>query len=140
MSPSEPIIHHFCNIYNGTVFGDDCKVGSYVEISGAKLGDRVSVGAYSFIPSGVTIEDDVIIGPGVHFTHEFPPKPKGEWAPILVKKGAMIGTKAIIMPGVTIGEKTIIGAGAVVTKSVPAGETWAGVPAKRIKPSKSALT
>lgn len=140
MNQSSPIIHHFCNIYGDTVFGNDCKIGSYVEISGAKLGNRVSVGAYSFLPAGVTIEDDVIVGPGVHFTHEFPPKEKGTWAPILVKKGAMLGTKSIIMPGVTIGEKAIIGAGAVVTKSVPDGETWAGVPAKRIKPRESALT
>ena len=127
------IVHHFCNIYGGTVIGDGCKIGSYTEISGALIMDRVSIGAYAFIPAGVTIEDDAIIGPGVHFTHEFPPKPHGEWAPIVVKSGAMIGTGAIIMPGVTIGSGAIIGAGSVVTHDVPAGETWVGNPARKLK-------
>jgi len=86
-----------------------------------------------FIPAGVTIEDDVIIGPGVHFTHEFPPVPRADWAPIVVKQGAMIGTKAIIMPGVTVGEKAIVGAGAVVTKNVPPGEVWVGNPARKLR-------
>lgn len=39
----------------------------------------------------------------------------------------------MILPGVTIGEGAIIGAGAVVTKDVPAGETYAGVPARDIR-------
>jgi acetyltransferase-like isoleucine patch superfamily enzyme len=125
--------YHFINVYNGSVFGKNCKIGSYTEISGAVIGNNVRIGAYSFIPDGVTIHDDAIIGPGVHFTHEFPPLPKGEWAPIVVECGAMIGTKAIIMPGVTVGEKAIIGAGSVITKSVPPGETWAGVPARKLE-------
>ncbi len=130
----ETVIHNFCNIYNKSFIGMNCNIGSYVEISGAVIGNNVSVGAYSFIPQGVEIADNVRIGPNVHFTHEFPPRERGDWAPIYVDEGAMIGTGAIIMPGVTIGKNAIIGAGAVVTKSVPDGETWAGVPARRIKP------
>jgi acetyltransferase-like isoleucine patch superfamily enzyme len=32
---------------------------------------------------------------------------------------------------VTIGENALVGAGSVVTKDIPAAETWVGVPAKR---------
>ena len=53
--------------------------------------------------------------------------------PVLIKKGAAIGTAAIIMPGVTIGEGAIVGAGALVTKDVPDWTIVAGVPAKIIK-------
>ncbi len=40
---------------------------------------------------------------------------------------------AIIIGGVTVGDNSIIAAGAVVTKDVPPGEIWGGVPAKFIK-------
>lgn len=48
---------------------------------------------------------------------------------------ATLGMRAIVLPGTTIGEGAIIGAGAVVRKDsdVPAGEIWAGVPARRIE-------
>lgn len=54
-------------------------------------------------------------------------------APVLIKKGAFIGARSIILKGVTIGENSILGAGSVVTKNIPDGEIWAGNPAKFIK-------
>lgn len=54
-------------------------------------------------------------------------------APIIVCDNAFIGARCIILKGGTIGECAIIGAGSVVTKDVPAGEIWAGNPAKFIK-------
>lgn len=43
-----------------------------------------------------------------------------------------IGAHAVIVGPVRIGPGATIGAGAIVTKDVPAGETWAGNPARRI--------
>ena len=54
-------------------------------------------------------------------------------APIMIKDGAFIGTRSIILKGVTIGERSIVGAGSVVTKSIPHDEVWAGNPAQFIK-------
>lgn len=51
----------------------------------------------------------------------------------VVQNGAWIGTGAIILPGRTIGMHAIVGAGSVVTKDVPAGEVWAGNPARKIR-------
>jgi acetyltransferase-like isoleucine patch superfamily enzyme len=50
-----------------------------------------------------------------------------------VKKNAALFSGVIVLPGVTIGEGAVIAAGAVVTRDVPDGETWGGVPARRIK-------
>lgn len=53
-------------------------------------------------------------------------------APIQIGEGAFVGAAAIVLPGVRIGPAAKIGAGSVVTRSVPAGEVWAGVPARPI--------
>lgn len=53
--------------------------------------------------------------------------------PINIKRGAWIGTGAIILQGVTIGEFSIVAAGAVVTKNVPPYTLVGGVPARIIK-------
>lgn len=51
---------------------------------------------------------------------------------ICVEDGAYVGAAAHILGGVTIGAGSLIAAGSVVTKSVPAGEVWGGVPARKI--------
>ncbi len=48
-----------------------------------------------------------------------------------IGRGAYIGAGAVIREGVFIGEHAMIGMGSVVTKDVPAGETWFGAPATR---------
>lgn len=54
-------------------------------------------------------------------------------APVTIKRKALIGVGAIIMPGVIIGEYAQVGSGAVVTKDVEPYTVVAGVPAKKIK-------
>jgi acetyltransferase-like isoleucine patch superfamily enzyme len=51
---------------------------------------------------------------------------------IIVYDNCYIGQRATIMPGCSIGPNSVIAAGAVVTKDVPPGEVWGGVPARRI--------
>ncbi len=129
------IVRDFVNLY-GCRIGKGCRIAAYVEIQrDVTIGDRCKVEASAFIPSGVTIEDEVFIGPHVCFTNDRRPKAVGDWesTPTLVKKGASIGANATIVCGVTIGEGALVGAGAVVTKDVPAGAVVVGCPAKRIK-------
>lgn len=52
---------------------------------------------------------------------------------IKIGNNVHIGMNSIIMPGVTIGDNCIVGCGAVVTKDMPSGEIWAGIPARKIK-------
>lgn len=55
------------------------------------------------------------------------------FGPIKIGNNVHIGVNTVIMPGVTIGDNCIIGCGAVVTKDIPSGEIWGGVPARFLK-------
>jgi UDP-2-acetamido-3-amino-2,3-dideoxy-glucuronate N-acetyltransferase len=82
---------------------------------------------------GVTIEDDVFLGPFCVFTNDMFPRSKAhnhEWIRTLVKKGASIGANATIICGNTLGEYCMVGAGAVVTKPVADFALVTGNPAK----------
>lgn len=117
------------------VIGRGVQVGSFCEIGPrVKIGERVRIGAFCFIPEGVEIRDDAWIGPRCTFTNDrFPPSPRDRWQATVIGQGARLGAGVTMVCGLTIGEHALIGAGSVVTKNVPAGETWAGVPAKPIK-------
>ncbi len=53
--------------------------------------------------------------------------------PIVVGNNVYIGARSMIMPGVRIGNNVIIAAGSIVTKDIPDGGVYGGVPAKLIK-------
>ncbi len=87
---------------------------------------------------GITIEDDVQIGPKVNIiTENHPVDPSQRkmlnLKSVLIKRNAWIGAAATILPGVTIGENAIVAAGAVVHKNVAANTIVGGIPAKMIK-------
>jgi acetyltransferase-like isoleucine patch superfamily enzyme len=87
---------------------------------------------------GITVEDDVQIGPKVNLiTENHPLDPANRKAlickPIVIKRNAWIGAAVTILPGVTIGENAVVAAGAVVSKDVAANTVVGGVPAKHIR-------
>ncbi|MBX3237204.1 MAG: N-acetyltransferase [Nitrospiraceae bacterium] len=142
MVDSSVVIHHpeLVNLY-GCRIGKDTKIGAFVEIQkNASVGERCKISSHTFICEGVTIQDDVFVGHGVVFINDRYPKAsidghlqsEADWTviPILVKRGASIGSGAVIMCGVTIGEGALVGAGAVVTHDVPPRTTVLGVPAR----------
>lgn len=127
-------IYDHVNLYKCKI-GENCKIDSFVYIEeDVEIGDNVKIRAFSFIPEGVRIEDDVYIGPSVVFTNDKYPRARGRWKlqRILVRKGASIGARAIILPGITIGKYALVGAGSVVTKDVPDYTIVVGCPARII--------
>lgn len=87
---------------------------------------------------GITIEENVLIGPKVSLITEGHPlasKERHGLVPgkILIQKNAWIGANATILPNVTIGENSVVAAGALVNKDVPPNVVVAGIPAKIIK-------
>ena len=85
---------------------------------------------------GMTIEDNVFIGPNATFTNDMKPRSKKYPEKVLrtvIKEGASIGANATILPGITIGENAMIGAGSVVLNDVPSNTLWVGNPARKVK-------
>jgi acetyltransferase-like isoleucine patch superfamily enzyme len=105
-----------------------------------QLGKNVFINhACSFLDmGGITIEDDVLIGPKVNLITENHPLDPGDrraliTSPIVIRRKAWIGAAATILPGVTIGENAVVAAGAVVTTDVAANTVVGGIPAKILK-------
>lgn len=112
----------------------------------AVLARSTSIGAGTAVLAGVIATADVAIGahviimPSVVLTHD---DIVGDFATIAagtrlsggvrVGAGAYIGAGALVREDKTIGEGSLIGMGSVVLRDVPAGEVWAGVPARRIR-------
>ena len=134
----------FINLY-GCEIGDCTNIGAFVEVQkNAKIGQRCKISSHTFICEGVTIEDNVFVGHSVVFINDTYPRaanPDGalqteaDWKveTTLVKKGASIGSGAVILSHVIIGENAIVGAGSVVTKNVAPNVIVAGNPAKFLR-------
>jgi len=137
-------VHCFVNLY-GCRIGDETRVGAFVEIQkNVSVGARCKISSHTFVCEGVTIEDEVFVGHGVMFINDLDqrataaggkPQTEADWVvvPTTVRRGASIGSGAVIMGGVTIGEGALVGAGAVVTKDVAPHSVVAGVPARLMR-------
>lgn len=119
-----------CNIGQNTIISKNCYIDFDVNIgSQVKIQNNVSV------YHGVTIEDDVFVGPCVVFTNDFRPRAVvDQWqvTPTLVEKGASLGANCTLVCGITIGRYAMVAAGAVVNRSVSPHVLVAGNPAKPI--------
>ncbi|HET9738541.1 MAG TPA: NeuD/PglB/VioB family sugar acetyltransferase [Solirubrobacteraceae bacterium] len=109
--PTSASIGHGTVLHATTVLTADIELGAHV----------------AAMPAVVLTHDDVI-GDGVTF---------GAGARIAgtvtIERGAYIGSGALLREGLTVGAGAVVGMGAVLTKPVPAGEVWAGVPARRVR-------
>ena len=114
--------------------GKNCNISKDVYIDfEVFIGDNCKIQNAVSVFHGVTIKDDVFVGPNATFTNDKVPRAfNNEWrvTPTIIEKGSSIGANATIVCGVTIGEYAMVAAGAVVTKDVEPYSLVLGNPAK----------
>lgn len=124
----------FVHVLPGASIGSDCNICDHVFVEGkVRIGDRVTVKCGVQLWDGLSVEDDVFIGPNATFTNDIFPRSKRHltvYPETRLCQGSSIGANATILPGITIGARAMVGAGSVVTHSVPPNAIVVGNPAK----------
>jgi UDP-2-acetamido-3-amino-2,3-dideoxy-glucuronate N-acetyltransferase len=136
-------VWEFTKIRSGTVIGENVTIGMNVYIGpGVVIGPNCKIQNNAMIYEPAVIGAGVFIGPGVILTNDKHPraaKPSGEklaaedWVQVgvQIQDLASIGAGAICVAPVVVGKSAMVAAGAVLTKDVPNGEIWLGVPARK---------
>ena len=138
----------------GVILGDNVTIAKFTTIQctgvirslglGLRIGNNSAIGAFSFLGAqgGITIGNDVIMGPRVSFhaeNHKYsdlhlPIRLQGETQRgIVVEDDCWVGSGSIFLDGVHVGTGSVVAAGSVVTKDVPAFSVVAGSPARIIR-------
>lgn len=102
-------------------------IGSYIA-DGVIITTNVNIGRFVLVNLACTIGHDSVIG---SFSSIMPS--------VNISGGATlgnevyVGTGAKLIKATMLGNQCKVGAGAVVNRDIPAGETWAGVPAQVLR-------
>lgn len=136
-------INEYCNIGGdgfGHIWNEEGKIEKMPHIGSVIIDDDVEILQYVNIDKGTLSNTLVKKGSVIdHFVHIGHNASVGEYSMVAAKtvfcggssigKNCFIGVQTIIIDAVKIGNNVIVGAGSVVTKEIPDGQTWTGMPA-----------
>lgn len=122
----------FAHLRSGTVLADGAAVGNFVETKNARFGPRAKAKHLAYV-GDAELGEKVNIGAGTVFAN-YDGKLKHR---SIVEAGAFVGSGTVLVAPVKVGRGATTGAGAVVKRGsdIPAGETWIGVPARKLDKS-----
>jgi sugar O-acyltransferase (sialic acid O-acetyltransferase NeuD family) len=121
------IVHPSAFVPRGSVLGPGT-----VLLAGAVVTTPLRIGAHVVAMPHVLITHDDEIADGVTFAGG---ASLGGF--VSVGECAYLGQRCSVREKLSIGARAVVGMGAVVLQDVPAGEVWAGVPARRIQEARN---
>jgi sugar O-acyltransferase (sialic acid O-acetyltransferase NeuD family) len=121
------IVHPSAFVPEGSVLGPGT-----VLLAGAVITTPLRIGAHVVAMPHVLITHDDNIADGVTFAGA---ASLGGF--VSVGECAYLGQRCSVREQLSIGARAVVGMGAVVLQDVPAGEVWAGVPARRIQEARN---
>jgi acetyltransferase-like isoleucine patch superfamily enzyme len=111
-------------------------------LRGVNIGKGCYIGMFCFIdnlyPEYIYIEDGASVNAGSMLISHFNPLIRfkkviqAKVSPVIIKSGALVAVKCVILPGVVIGENAIVSAGSVVQDDVESCTLVRGNPAKKV--------
>jgi acetyltransferase-like isoleucine patch superfamily enzyme len=128
---------HGVLLREGNRIGNNVTIGSNSVVEGyCKISNFVTIHSNCFLGEETILEEKAWIGPGCITL--LTPHPRCKFKKACnkgptVKRNAVIGAGAILLPGVIVGEGAMIGAGAVVCEDIPPNSVAVGSPARPIK-------
>ncbi|MGA2450370.1 MAG: acyltransferase [Polyangiaceae bacterium] len=136
-SGAPPTIYPPSVVAEGARVGTDVVVGVFCFVArGAVIGRGTRIQSHTSVWDGVTLGEDVFVGPGAVFTNVRRPRAAFARAPAwdrtFVEDGATLGAGSILVAPVHVGRCAMVGAGAVLLEDVPAHAIVAGNPARVI--------
>lgn len=106
-----------CSLGEGTVV-----LAGVVATADGRVGAHVGLMPQVVLTHDDRLDDFVTVGAGARLA-----------GTVRVQEGAYLGSGCLIRESRTIGPWALVGMGAVVTRDVPGGEVWAGVPARFVR-------
>ena len=122
----------FANLRPGSVLGANVKVGDFVELKNAALGDGVSAGHFAYL-GDAEVGPRTNIGAGT-ITCNYDPFRTPTKNMTKIGADAFIGTHSTLVAPVTIGDGAYTAAGSTITDDVPAGALAIGRARQVVKP------
>lgn len=122
-----------CHVGEGTRVGAGVLIGALAHVGReCVLGDGTRVQGGSYLADAIEVGEDAFIGPGATVVNDRhpPARDRRRWRPPVIGARAVLGANSTVVGGVTVGDDAVLAAGAVATEDIPAGEVWAGVPAR----------
>ncbi len=107
---------------------------------GVHIGKNVYIGMFVFFdnlyPEYIYIEDNASINAGSMILTHFNPMKRYQFLfqasvqPVLIKEGAIVAVRSVVMPGMTVGKSSVVSGGTIVDKDVPDYSLAKGNPVK----------